>query len=207
MPPLGDPLLAFKRSIQAKQPPITTLAPSDATPGQPETDLSLATHLQFNHAGSHSFDLTRPTRVSIDDEFVDLRSIYFMWLKNDLPSLEYGNAVQKLSNELSEEGKVGGKVRRILFGEKAEILAWLDGADDCQYVLPLSQEAQKEQDEADRAIASARGVTAQQRPTMGGVAGGLDPKLKEIYNGERRMGDRNSVLRGIKPTVSSLRWP
>ncbi|KAL2367078.1 hypothetical protein RJ035_005229, partial [Blastomyces gilchristii] len=28
----------------------------------------------------------------------------------------------------------------------------------------------------------------------------VDPRLQEIYNGERKMGDRNSVLRGIKPT-------
>ena len=40
-----------------------------------------------------------------------------------------------------------------------------------------------------------------------GAAGGraakpIDPRLQEIYNGERKMGDRNSVLRGIKPTVS-----
>ena len=202
MPPLGDPLLAFKRSIQAKQPPMTTEAPSDSAPGTPQTDLSLATHLRFSHAGPQTFDLTTSTRVSINDETVDLRSIYFMWLKNDLPSVEYNNACQQLTNELNEDGKVGGRVRRILFGEKAEILAWLDGADDCQYVLPLSPEAQKEQDEADRAVAAARGATAQQRPTMGGVAAGLDPKLKEIYNGERRMGDRNSILRGIKPTVS-----
>lgn len=41
-----------------------------------------------------------------------------------------------------------------------------------------------------------------------GAAGGraakpIDPRLQEIYNGERKMGDRNSVLRGIKPTVSN----
>ncbi len=37
------------------------------------------------------------------------------------------------------------------------------------------------------------------------VRGGrtVDPRLREIYNLERRMGDRNTVLRGIKPTVSA----
>ncbi|PGH17833.1 hypothetical protein AJ80_04656 [Polytolypa hystricis UAMH7299] len=34
----------------------------------------------------------------------------------------------------------------------------------------------------------------------GRVAKVVDPRLQEIYNGERKMGDRNSVLRGIKPT-------
>jgi parafibromin len=32
----------------------------------------------------------------------------------------------------------------------------------------------------------------------------VDPRLQEIYNGERKMGDRNTVLRGIKATVSSF---
>ena len=31
----------------------------------------------------------------------------------------------------------------------------------------------------------------------------IDPRLQEIYNGERKTGDRNSVLRGIKQTVST----
>nr|6AF0_C Chain C, Cdc73 protein [Thermothelomyces thermophilus ATCC 42464] len=30
--------------------------------------------------------------------------------------------------------------------------------------------------------------------------GTLDPRLAQIYSGERRMGDRNTALRGIKPT-------
>lgn len=46
-----------------------------------------------------------------------------------------------------------------------------------------------------------------QAAATGGAQGGrapkpVDPRLQEIYNGERKMGDRNSVLRGIKPTVS-----
>ena len=131
-----------------------------------------------------------------------LRSIYFMWLKNDLNSLDYQNACVQLNAELGQEGKAGGEVKRILFGEKAEIIAWLDGADDCQYIRPLSQEAQKVQDELDKASAAASGAASASRPTAGLGGAGIDPKLKEIYNGERRMGDRNSVLRGIKPTVS-----
>lgn len=203
MAPLGDPILAFRRSIQAKQFPITTLAPlSHDQPGTPEPDLSLATHLQFTHAGVQVYPLSLPTRVERDDEAVDLRSIYFMWLKNDLTSLEYQNACAQLTAELNQEGKAGGEVKRILFGEKAEVIAWLDGAVDCQYIKPLSDEAQEVQDELDKAAAAARGVAATSRPTAGLGSAGIDPKLKEIYNGERRMGDRNSVLRGIKPTVS-----
>lgn len=201
MPPAGDALLAFRRSILAKQSPTTTLEPpSDTQPGTPEPDLTKATHLQFNHAGLQTFPLSAPTRVEIEGETVDLRSIYFMWLKNDISSVDYNSECARLTQELSKEGNAGGKVTRILFGEKAEIIAWLDGADDCSYITPLSPEAQKVQDEVDRAGQAARGAEQAQRP-RDGVVPGLDPKLKEIYSGERRMGDRNSVLRGIKPTV------
>ena len=34
-----------------------------------------------------------------------------------------------------------------------------------------------------------------------GVGKTVDVRLLEIYNGERKLGDRNSVLRGIKATV------
>ena len=53
------------------------------------------------------------------------------------------------------------------------------------------------------ASGAAGGVTTV--PAVGGrVAKTIDPRLQEIYNGERRMGDRNTVLRGIKPTVGKL---
>jgi len=51
----------------------------------------------------------------------------------------------------------------------------------------------------------ASGATGGIAPVTSGAVGrqgkNIDPRLAEIYNGERRMGDRNSVLRGIKPTV------
>lgn len=55
--------------------------------------------------------------------------------------------------------------------------------------------------------ASGAGAPGQGQAATGGTQGGrapkpVDPRLQEIYNGERKMGDRNSVLRGIKPTVS-----
>ena len=57
--------------------------------------------------------------------------------------------------------------------------------------------------------AGAGAGAAVQAPAGAGGAGKaaaktIDPRLQEIYNGERKMGDRNSVLRGIKPTVCVL---
>lgn len=63
------------------------------------------------------------------------------------------------------------------------------------------------QDSANVASGAAGGVATIPSAGAGaglGVAGSgktVDPRLQEIYNGERKMGDRNSVLRGIKPTV------
>ncbi|KAK2759487.1 accessory factor associated with RNA polymerase II [Arachnomyces sp. PD_36] len=63
------------------------------------------------------------------------------------------------------------------------------------------------QDSANVASGAAGGVAAVSSAGAGaaGVSGSgvgktVDPRLLEIYNGERKMGDRNSVLRGIKPT-------
>ena len=56
---------------------------------------------------------------------------------------------------------------------------------------------------ADAAAAAAKAAPAPAAP--GAQAGKpvkeIDPRLQQIYNEERRLGDRNSVLRGAKPTV------
>lgn len=61
------------------------------------------------------------------------------------------------------------------------------------------------------AVTGAGAPAAVQAPAGAGAGGAgraaaktIDPRLQEIYNGERKMGDRNSVLRGIKPTVCVL---
>lgn len=104
-------------------------------------------------------------------------------------------------------------------------------SDDSEYIKPLegaaaaaaeaaaaaaSAHAQAQASaSADIASGAAGGVSSvpsggagapAQAPAAAGAQGGrapkqIDPRLQEIYNGERKMGDRNSVLRGIKPTV------
>lgn len=80
-----------------------------------------------------------------------------------------------------------------------DLITWLEGSsDDSEYIKPL-----------DGAAAQAQIISASQ--VTGGAVGGLsgagrtarsgNPILQAIYNNERRVGDRNSVLRGIKPTV------
>ena len=83
------------------------------------------------------------------------------------------------------------------------MITWLEGAsDDSEYITPLAGSAEQAAASADVASGAAGGAAA----LPGGQAisrpvRNINPRLQEIYNGERRMGDRNTVLRGIKPTV------
>jgi parafibromin len=83
------------------------------------------------------------------------------------------------------------------------LITWLEGAsEESEYIKPLASDASSAATSAQVASGAVGGIA----PVTSGAAGRqgktIDPRLAEIYNGERRMGDRNSVLRGIKPTVS-----
>jgi parafibromin len=82
-----------------------------------------------------------------------------------------------------------------------DLITWLEGAsEESEYIKPLAGDVSS----AAASAQVAAGVKGGLVPvtSVGGRQGkSIDPRLAEIYNGERRMGDRNSVLRGIKPTV------
>ncbi len=203
-----DPLLCLRHSIASDRPPILTTS-ADATAASDAVDnLAVATHLQFTEPNHQSFPLDTPTRFVSSENAVDLRSIYFAWQKKDVAIPEYIASAQQLNEELSASGGAGGKVQNLVFVERLDLITWLEGAsDESEYIKPL---------ESDGSAAVAAGSAQVASGAIGGIAtvpsgaaGGrpgkaIDPRLAEIYNGERRMGDRNSVLRGIKPTVSVL---
>lgn len=88
-------------------------------------------------------------------------------------------------------------MQNLAFVERLDLITWLEGAsEESEYIKAISSDATG-------AIAA-----AQAAPTQNGAvlrqSKTIDPRLAEIYNGERRMGDRNSILRGIKPTVGCL---
>lgn len=110
-------------------------------------------------------------------------------------------------------------MQNLVFVERLDLITWLEGAsDESEYIKPLEGAAAAAASAVDQAQASANiasgaagGVSAVPSGAPGATApsGGaqqgktakvVDPRLQEIYNGERKMGDRNSVLRGIKPT-------
>jgi parafibromin len=202
-----DPLLLLRQSIASGSSIIpTTSATADAS--APEANLSQATHLQFTHPSPVSIPIDAPTRFVSNDQPVDLRSIYFAWLNREVAIPEYNASATKLNEELSG----AGSVHKFAFVERLDLITWLEGAsEESEYIKPLAGD-KGDAAGAAAAIAAGAGPKTVSAGAKGGSGRGtLDPRLAQIYNGERKMGDRNSVLRGIKPTVclSSLyptRW-
>lgn len=222
-PILSDPLLSLRRAIASQALPTPTTSP-DLSTEHATDDLAKATHLYFPHPIPHSIPLNTPTRFvsPASDKPVDLRSIFFAWQKKDVAIPEYIASAQELNDVLKQkEGEE--QVQNLVFVERLDLITWLEGAsDESEYIKPLEGAAAAAvadlgtaaQTTADAAVASraAGGVAAVPSggavPTAGAQAGAgtrlakvIDPRLQEIYNGERKLGDRNSVLRGIKPTV------
>jgi parafibromin len=196
-PQAADPLLLLRHAISSSAPPIPTTSAEATTAPDTELKLSQATHLYFP-TSSQSLLLNTPTRFISSNNALDLRSIYFAWLTKDDPVPEYIAATQKLNDELAAPGGPGGKVQNLLFIEKLDLITWLEGAsDESEFIKGLPSAAPAVAD------ASAQPAAAGQ-PGMTRPVRQLDPRLAAIYAGERRMSDMNSILRGIKPTVSTL---
>lgn len=227
-----DPLVALRRAIASNTLPTPTTSSnvSDAA-AHATDDLSTATHLLFQNP-AQTIALTTPTRFvsSSSEAAVDLRGIFFAWQKKDVAIPEYIASATELNEALKQapgEGAGGAEVHNLVFVERLDLITWLEGAsDESEYIKPLEGAAAAAeadaQAEAAKASAQAQasanvaagggagpaaGVPAGQPAGAGRAPKSIDPRLQEIYNGERKMGDRNSVLRGIKPTVFSPPLP
>ena len=202
-----DPLSSLRHAIASKHSPIPTTSSSDPTADSRNDNLAIATHLHFTGPDAHFIPLDAPTRFISSDTPVDLRSIFFAWQKKDVNIPDYIASAQALSDELavSEGGGGGGggrKVQNLVFVERLDLITWLEGAsDESEYIRPIEGDILAAAKSAQVASGQAGGVSTV--PSGAATRGGkqIDPRLQEIYNLERRMGDRNSVLRGIKPTV------
>jgi parafibromin len=196
-----DVLVLLRQSIASESPVIPTT--SDQATSASSVDLSLATakYLQFTSPTQISVPLTTPTRFISSDKAVDLRSIYFAWLKREVAIPEYNASALALNAEISAAGGAGGKVQNLAFVERLDLITWLEGAsEESEYIKPLASDTSNAAASAQVASGAAGGIA--KVPSSGAGRGKtIDPRLAEIYNGERRMGDRNSILRGIKPTV------
>ncbi|KAI1177934.1 RNA pol II accessory factor, Cdc73 family-domain-containing protein [Nemania sp. FL0916] len=190
-----DPLLLLRQSIASG----SAITPTTSTePSAAEVSLSIATHLTFAAPTHIALPIDVPTRFVSNDTPVDLRSIYFAWLNREVAIPEYNAFASQLNQDL------GGKaqVHKFAYIEKLDLITWLEGAsEESECIKPLVGDKDGSASTAAAALAS-KGATA---PAAGSAAGRsgkgtLDPRLASIYNSERKMGDRNSVLRGIKPS-------
>ncbi|KAL7627845.1 accessory factor associated with RNA polymerase II [Parahypoxylon ruwenzoriense] len=190
-----DPLLLLRQSI-ASGGAILPTASDD--PAASEVPLSQATHLTFSSPSRISLPIDTQTRFASNDTPVDLRSIYFAWLKREVAIPEYNASASQLNDELGAKGQV----RKFAFVERLDLITWLEGAsEESEYIKPLAGDKDGSTSNAAAVLAS-KGAAA---PTIGATLGRsgkgtLDPRLAVIYNSERKMGDRNTALRGIKPT-------
>jgi parafibromin len=148
------------------------------------------------------FALNTPTRFAPDGKAVDLRSCYFAWLNKDASVTDYFAAVQTINEELPSGA--GGSVQNLTFAQKIELIAWLSGeTESSDSIAPIDEGALAAAAGDAAAIAGGKGVPVDGgRGTKVGSAGKMvDARLLQIYDGERKMGDHNSVLRGTKNVV------
>ncbi|CZS92253.1 related to DNA-directed RNA polymerase II accessory protein [Rhynchosporium agropyri] len=196
-----DPLLLLKQSIAADCPIIPTTTSDASSASAVDLSLAKATFLHFSTPVQVSIPLTTPTRFFSSDKSVDLRSIFFAWQKRETAIPEYNGAAQELNVELAAEGGASGQVQNLAFVERLDLITWLEGAsEESEYIKSLASDTSNAAASAQVASGARGGIVPVTSGGQGRYGKTLDPRLAEIYNGERRMGDRNSVLRGIKPT-------
>ncbi|OQD75305.1 hypothetical protein PENDEC_c007G01758 [Penicillium decumbens] len=221
-PAIQDPLLSLRRAIASGNLPTPTTS-SELSDENATDDLAQATHLYFAQPIPQALPLGTTTRFVSDatKEAVDLRSIFFAWQKKDVAIPEYFASAQELNEALKAKGREE-QVQNLVFLERLDLITWLEGASDgSDHIKPLEGAAAAAEAaaaaagaaQADASAGIASGATGGISQVTGGptgaVPGGapgsraqkpIDPRLQEIYNGERKTGDRNTVLRGIKPT-------
>ncbi|KAI9717109.1 MAG: accessory factor associated with RNA polymerase II [Chrysothrix sp. TS-e1954] len=199
-----DALLLLRSSIQSKATPIPVDGPDSST----ACALSSAPFLQFN-IGSHHTTLafTTPTRFisTATSQPVSLRSVYFAWLNKDIAVRDYIDATSRVNEELSAAGGANDRVDNLVFAEKLDLITWLESAsNESDYIKPLPSSAPNEEvaAQADAADKIATGAAGGPAPTAQNRAlpKEADPRLREILHNERRMGNRNTALRGTKNT-------
>ncbi|RKF61038.1 Cell division control protein 73 [Erysiphe neolycopersici] len=202
--PQMDTLLLLRKSIESDA-VITPVIASDDTSKIISSDVSFAraTHLQFSST-QRLLSLSTPTRFISSETSVDLRSIYFAWLRRDLAIPEYNAAVLALNTELG----AGAEIHKLAFVERLDLITWLEGAsEDIEYIKPLAEDSNSATTSVNATGAGIKGSSNGgsgnnliKNSATGKQLKSIDPRLAQIYSGERKMGDRNSVLRGIKPS-------
>ena len=199
-----DPLILLRTSLSKHILPQLSTS-SDLATSQPEPSLAEATHLIFpaqDDGQPTAVPLTQATRFNSSRGQVDVRTVYLSWQNKDTSTVEYLNAVSALTKELESAGKTEG-VLNLTLTEKAELCTWLAGdmgLEESEYIQSLGSDKQaRTTDGATAGVAKGEDVEMKDAGFADAAARKREEdRLREIYAAERKMGDRNTVLHGIK---------
>lgn len=209
LPP--DPLSLLRRSIAVKTLPIPTTDAESNTQSESSVSLAQASYLNFNFDSPQdgpqhiSIPLNQATRFispAAGDKPLDLRSVFFCWLNKDSTTAEYIAAAQALNDELRQAGK-SETATNVVFAEKLDLNTWLAGEvgeHDSEFIKSLDDNHEARLEARDAAKLAAGGEDVEMRDVGSEEARRKEEeeRLRLIYAAERRMGDHNTVLRGIK---------
>ncbi|KAK4554485.1 accessory factor associated with RNA polymerase II [Recurvomyces mirabilis] len=210
LPP--DPLTLLRGCVATNSLPIP--APSDDPSTAIDTTLSLAlaTHLIFNtesiqdgaqHIAMPLSQITRFVSVAAGNRALDLRSVFFCWQNKDQSAGSYIAATQALNEELRSDGKQE-TVTNLVFAEKLDLNQWLAGEvgeEESEFIRSLDANKATRAEAKDAAATAAGGEDVEMRDADladGAAAKREQERLREIFAAERKMGDRNLMLRGVK---------
>jgi len=208
----SDALILLRDTITKSQNPVPISDPSATDP----TPLETATHLYFNtqkvgdDSGHQIIELSTPTRFISQQTNapLDLLSVYFCWINKDAGLQEYINALQTLNAQRIEKS-LGG-VTNVVFTERVDLASWLNGEnDESEFIKSLDNTSSTRKAANEAAQIASGGLDVHMGDVDGRIGFGTitkadEERVKAICKLERIMGDRNTVLRGIKPTVSVL---
>lgn len=203
-----DALGLFRASLPAstdedKVDPFPTTSSDPAEAEANLAELHEATHLYLPKPTPLCISLDAKTRFVLQGEEVDLRSVYLAWVHRDLNIPDYLAKFTELNAKLPSDQQA----RQLSFVEKIELISWLEGSESSDLVKTLEIAPDSAAASGTVPVVAGTGAAVTQTSANGRPVKVIDARLQTIYNGERKMGDRNTILRGIKPTVSSASAP
>ncbi|EMC93692.1 hypothetical protein BAUCODRAFT_253495 [Baudoinia panamericana UAMH 10762] len=207
-----DALTLLRHSIAQGRTPIPSIDADPSTAAETSPSLAQAAYLIFNlqdaqqshHTPIPLTEVTRFISPTVGDEPLDLRSIYVAWQNRTENINTYIAATQALNDELRALGKTKERVVNLVFTERLNLNQWLAGEigeEDCEFIRSLDATKATRAEAKDAAETAKGGEDVEMRDAglMDGEAAKREQeRLREIYAAERKMGDRNVVLRGVK---------
>ncbi|KAK5167172.1 accessory factor associated with RNA polymerase II [Saxophila tyrrhenica] len=207
-----DALSLLRKSIAVDNAPTPSTSEDPSTQADLDISLADATYLVFNFTqaedGGHHIALPISQKTRFESKAaskaVDLRSVYFTWQNREQQTIRYINAVAAINEELKKAGK-DEVVTSLSFQERTDLVNWLNGdiaENACEFIRSLddNKATRKEADDAAALVAGGDEDIEMRDAGLSDAAARKKEEelLRAIYASERKMGDRNTILRGSK---------